>query len=128
MDFIAVGNRNTPYIDGQCYKKMCFVCFHAPQDEIQHYDKQGSVSSIEGPFYDHKHIKTAQELVEAGTAETLLEAKKSISGVRRKIKEAGIKKLNKLKLKRPKAEYEFNPEAQEPKISKAKKSNRRIRR
>jgi hypothetical protein len=111
MDFIAIGNRNTPFIDGKTYAKMCFGCFHMPKDEVQKYDKEGNISSIEGPFYDHKHLKTAAELVNDGTVETLAEAKKCVTGVRRKLKEAGTRKLNKLSLKRPKAEYDRNPEA-----------------
>lgn len=113
MTFIAIGNRNTPFVDGKCYPKMCFGCFHTPADEIQHYKEDGSIDYVEGPFYDHKHLKTAVELYDNQSCESLLEAKKCVAGVRKKIKEAGVRELNKLKLKRPKAEYEFNEEYEE---------------
>ena len=110
MDFIAIGNRNTPFVDGNTYPRMCFGCFHTPQDEVQKYDKDGNVSETFGPFYDHKHLKTAVELYKAQSCPTMASAKKCVAGVRRKIKAAGVVKLNKLKLKRPKAEYDRNPE------------------
>jgi len=129
MDFIAIGCRNTPFIDGKTYSKMCFACFHTPQDEVQHYDANGNIESIEGPFYDHKHLKSPEELVNLGTVPTLEQAKRCVRGVQRKIKEAGVRTLNKLKLKRPKAEYEFNPEFEEAEAARLRKqSGRRKRR
>lgn len=125
MDFIAIGNRASPYIDGKTYPKMCFGCFHTPQDEIQHYNKDGSIADVEGPFYDHKHIKTPDQLLLDGAVETIEQAKRCVRGVRKKIKEAGVRTLNKLKLKRPKADYEFNPEYEDAQLSKDKRLNRR---
>jgi C4-type Zn-finger protein len=121
MDFIAIGNRNTPFVDGKTYARMCFGCFHTPEEEVQKYDKNGDISEIEGPFYDHKHLKTAVELYQNQTCPTLAEAKKCVSGVRRKIKEAGVVKLNKLDLKRPKVEYDRNPEHDAAEIAKSRK-------
>ena len=120
MDFIAIGNRNHPFVDGKTYAKMCFGCFHMPKDEVQKYDKDGNISEVEGPFYDHKHLKTAVELVENGTVDTIAQAKKCVAGVRRKIKEVGVRELNKLSLKRPKAEYEANEEFEAAEVAKYK--------
>jgi hypothetical protein len=128
MDFISIANRNTPYIDGKTYAKMCFGCCHAPMDEVQHYDKDGSITETEGPFYDHKHLHSVESMVSAGMVDTETEARKCLAGIRRRIAVEGVRKLNKLKLKRPKADYEFNPEfeeAQRQQYQKAKAPKRR---
>lgn len=107
MDYIATTYRNSPYIDGKCYKKMCFVCAHAPAEHT--VDEDG----IEYAVFSHKYLHTAEELVSLGSAENLKEAERSLRGVNRKIHEAGVRALNKLRLQRPKQEYEFNDEYEE---------------
>lgn len=126
MDLIALGNRNTPYIDGKKYPKMCFICFNVPLDEIQHYDEQGNITNVEGPFYDYRHLRSVEEMVSLGIAETEQEARRSLLAVKRKIKEAGVKNLRKLKLKRPKPEYMINPS--EYRRMEKKKTKRRKKR
>ena len=55
-----------------------------------------------------------------GITKDLEEAKRSIRGIRRKIHEAGAVALRKLKLSRPKQEYEFNPEFEAEQVAKWK--------
>lgn len=121
MDLIVTSFRNKPFIDGRTYQRMCFVCAHVPQDYIQRYHPDGSVSELEGPFFDHRHLTTAEELVQQGTAATLKEAQTSVSAVGKLLREIGVRALDKLKLTRPQRETELAPDAHEPKTEKVKK-------
>ena len=123
MDFIVITYRNKPFVDGKNYSKICFGCAAMPKDEVQHYDKDGSITEVEGPFFDHKHLHTAVELLNNGSVESMAEAKKCVAGVRRAIREADKKELGKLKLKRPSPEYERNPEHDEAERAKWKAQN-----
>ena len=89
-DFIVVSCRNAPFIDDKCYPKICFGCFHVPVEWIQVYRKDGSLDHEEGPYWDHKHLHTAQELFEQGSCDTLKEARACVRGVKQAIKKAGI--------------------------------------
>lgn len=128
MDFIAITYRNSPYIDGKCYKRMCFCCAHVPQQFIHHYDAEGNIAGSEGPFFDHKHVKTPEDLVMEGTAHSLEEAKRCCRGVRRALEEAGAVALRKLSLVRPDQEYDFNDEFEEEQRSKWAKSRKGLKR
>jgi len=112
MDFYVVHYRNSPYIDGKNYSRMCFCCDQVPIQRIQHCNKDGSIDYEEGPFFDCKHLAKPEDLFKLGTAESVAEARKCVLGVKRKIAEAGgIRVLMKLKLKRPECEYAVNAEA-----------------
>jgi hypothetical protein len=106
MDFYAVTYRTHPFVDGNTYPRMCFGCAHVPEEFQQKYDSKGNITEEMGPFFDFKHLVTAQELYHQGSTESLSEAQKCVAGVRQKIKEAGGPvKLKKLKLKRPPHDY-----------------------
>lgn len=105
MDFCVISFRNHPFIDGKLYKQMCFACAHVPEDYVQTYDAKGNVASEEGPFFDWKHLRTPEDLVNIGSAETLEQAGRCVRAVKRKLKEVGARELNKLKLRRPQPEY-----------------------
>lgn len=113
MDFIATTYRKQPYIDGNCYRKMCFCCAHVPQDYVLTYDDEDNVINREGPFFDHKHLYTPEELILMGVAKSPLEAQRSCRAVRMKLRDVGAVALRKLKLRCPTPEYELNPELQE---------------
>ena len=111
-DFMAIQYRNKPFIDGQNYSRMCFGCSFVPKRFVQVYDTEGNVEDELGPFFDHRHLATPEELVEAGTCDTAKEAHKCVSGVRRIIKKAGgAKSLDKLspKPKWQQPEYDALP-------------------
>lgn len=109
MDFFAITYRNHPYIDGHCYKRMCFCCAHAPMKSLQQYDEEGNIIDEDGPFFDYRHLLSVEEMVRDRIASEE-EAKQSLRGIKRRIQEIGAVSLRKLKLSRPKQEYEFNPE------------------
>ena len=54
------------------------------------YGPDDSIVDSEGPFWDHKHLQTAQELVDQASCGTMAEAKKCIRGVKAAIKTAGL--------------------------------------
>lgn len=110
MDFIAVSYRNQPYIDGQTYPRMCFACAHVPREVVQKYDDEGNVVEEIGPLFSYKHLYTPEELVLAGTCETLAQARRCVRAVKMRLKEVGKKNLDKLKLRRPTHEYQINDE------------------
>ena len=114
MDYIVTSYRSHPYIDGRCYKKMCFGCAHAPQDFVFDEDEEEE----DGPFFDHKHLYSEEDLYRNGSVKTLEEAKRCLRGVRKKIAEVGVRALNKLNLSRPKHEYEFNEEFEDKLLKK----------
>ena len=100
-------HRNTPFIDGKTYKKMCFGCFWTPVEYIQHYDRDGKIESEEGPFYDHEHLATPEELANNSTTSSLEEAQICVRAVKKAIAAVGLRALKKLKLHRPKQETEL---------------------
>lgn len=123
MDFVAITYRNHPFIDGKCYKEMCFGCANVPKEYIQEYDNDGSVVEQHGPFFDHKHLQTGEELFDAGSTDTLIEAKRCVRGVNRKLKAIGNPALKKLKLSQPKHEFDFREDDDPPpKMRKAPKA------
>ena len=104
MDLIVTCFRKAPFVDNKTYATMCFGCAYVPTQYVQTYTETGEIQEEFGPFFDHKHLETPRSLLQQGTVETLAEGKRCVAGVKKKIKEAGIRKLNKLKLKRPKME------------------------
>lgn len=127
MEFYATTYRSHPFIDGKTYPKMCFGCAHTPKEYEQTYDKKGEILEEFGPFFDHKHLATAQELFEQGSTETLAEAQRCISGVRRRIKEVGAVALKKLRLKQPPQTYDCDWDDAKPKANKPEKKTRKKR-
>jgi hypothetical protein len=94
MEIICSGHSSVPFIDGRKYPEICFVCFNIPKIwEITPSDN-GSEDTWEGPFYDHKHLFTAEELIEDGVAEDIRRAKKSITAVKKRI--AAAKKCDRI--------------------------------
>lgn len=124
MDFIVVTHRHQPFIDGETYRRMCFGCTHVPKEYILKYDEEGNVTDELGPFYTYKRLCSAKELYEAGTTETLGQAKKCVRSVKLRLQKVGKKKLDKLKLKRPKHEFEMNEDFEEAELKKSQAKNK----
>lgn len=130
MDFIVITFRNRPFIDGKCYPAMCFGCAHVPKDYVLEYDKDGNVAEQHGPFFDHKHLQTGEELFDAGSTETLLEARRCVRGVNKKLKaigKVGLKKLGKFSL--PKYDFEMKDDDEEqdqPKKTRKKRTPKKV--
>jgi len=103
MDFAALTYRAHAFIDGKRYDAMCFTCAQVPEDHVQ-TTKDGTTQQA-GPYYDHKHLRSADTLLNIGAATTLSEAKHSVRAVRQAIQKTGSPKLNKLHLTQPKAHY-----------------------
>lgn len=118
MDFIVVTHRRQPFIDGETYRRMCFGCAHVPKEYILKYDEEGNVADELGPFYTYKRLCSAKELHESGSTETLGQAKKCVRSVKLRLQKVGKKKLDKLKLKRPKHEFEMNEDFEEAELKK----------
>lgn len=110
MDFIVTSHKSKPFVDGKCYPKMCFGCFHVPQQYLITYNAEGSVDTQEGPLYSHRILETPEGLFQAGATSSLREAEKCVEGVKRACRSVGVKVLDKLKLRRPDPDYDFNPE------------------
>lgn len=87
MDLYCTGNKHIPFVDGKTYDKLCFTCYHVPKTERQVYEKNGDIKEIIELPYSSQHLHTAQELVNLGPADTILEARKSVAAVRASIKE-----------------------------------------
>lgn len=130
MDFIVTTFRSKPFIDGQTYARMCFCCANVPKEYEVFLNPDGTIEREEGPYFSHRHLQTPQELVDGQTADTLKEAEKSVECVKRACRAVGAKALDKLKLSRPKPEYEQNPDydaRQREKWSKVTKATKRKR-
>ena len=125
MDFIVTSHRSKPFIDGKCYAKMCFACYHVPLDYITIYDEQGNVQEMQGPFYSHRHLNTAEDLFKNGSANSLKEAQISVDAVKRCCRSEGARALDKLKVSRPNPDYELNPEHEKKKLEIYRKQKQR---
>ena len=99
MDLIITSCRNDPFVDDKFYDRMCFGCFHTPKGEIVTYTPAGEVEETT-PVWDHKHLYTAQELVDQGSCESLAEARKCVRSVKAAIKAAGLDGRKKSKPKK----------------------------
>lgn len=110
MDFIVTSHRSKPFVDGNCYPKICFCCFHVPIDYVTIYDENDNISEMQGPFYSHRHLQDAETLFRSGSAASLKEAQISVDAVKRACRAVGAKALDKLNATRPHGEYELNPE------------------
>lgn len=127
MDFIVTSHRSKPFVDGKTYPRICFACFHVPVEYITSYDEEGNIEVVDGPFYSHRYINTAEDLFANGSASTLQEARTSVDAVKRLCRSIGCRELDKLKLHRPTPEYELNPEHQRKKIETYRKRNQKNR-
>lgn len=125
MDFIVVSHKNKPFIDGKLYPKMCFGCFHVPQDYLTTYSPDGTIESFEGPFYSHRKLQTPEELLESGSVDDIRQAKKCVEAVKRSIRNVGVKQLDKLKIKKPEPDYDFNSEYEEQQLKNYLKKKKR---
>jgi len=89
MEIICTGHQHKtcPYIDGRTYPGICFVCFNIPKvwDITYGEAEDGSEDVWKGPFWDHKHLHTAKELVEDGTTDDIVWAKKAVAAVKKRI-------------------------------------------
>jgi hypothetical protein len=94
-------NKSLPFVDGRTYPVICFICFSVPKvwEIIYGEAKDGSQDIYDGPFYDHKHLYSAQELIENGITNDFKLAKKSVVAVKKKISEA--KKRGKMSITTP---------------------------
>jgi hypothetical protein len=90
MSIYCTGNKRLPFVDGKCYDKLCFACYHVPKTLKQIYDKDGCVEEEIPLPYCHKHLHTAQELYDSGSTDSKAEAMKSIKAVRQAIKSAKL--------------------------------------
>ena len=95
MDLYCTGNRNTPFVDGKTYPKLCFGCFYVPKTEKEVYNEEGSVVDIIELGYGPAHLHTAKELLDLGPAETMVQARRCVAGVRAAIKMSKVKKKTK---------------------------------
>jgi len=128
MDFIVTSHKNKNFIDGRLYSKMCFGCFHVPKEYSITYNSEGNVEAQEGPLYSHRILETPEILFQSGSTSSLKEAEKCIEGVKRACNSVGLKILDKLTLRRPDPDYEFNPEYEAKQIEIwAYKRNKKMR-
>lgn len=109
LDLYCTGNKSEPFVDGKCYPKLCFVCFHVPRTQKQTYNEDGSVNEDIVLPYTHKSLNTAKELVHDGIADNLSQARKSVRAVRMAIGAADMKALKTSK-KHPKRDNEIDPD------------------
>lgn len=88
MEIVCRGFENEPFIDGKKYKVLCFTCINVPKIWETTYGKakDGSEDKWEGPFFTHKKLKTAEEMLEDGSVNDIRIAKKSILEIKRSIK------------------------------------------
>jgi len=108
MDLIVLSHKNKPFVDGNCYPKICFGCFQVPKQFIDSYDQEGFLTSQEGPFYSYKVLHSPQELVDIGSADNLKQAKICVRAVKEAIKKSDLSKLKKTQLKKPQPDFELN--------------------
>ena len=107
MDYCAVMYRNHQFIDGQNHPALCFGCANVPKDVIQIYDKDGMILEEKGPLFSYKYLNSPEEMVSIGACATIQEAARCVRAVKRQLKAVGGDKLKKLKLVRPKPEYDI---------------------
>jgi hypothetical protein len=93
MDVLCSGHRSKPFVDGRKYDAICFVCFNVPKTWYVKLGKaeDGSEDVWEGPFFDWKHLNTAEELVSDGSTDDLKRARKSVKAVKAQIKKMTAK-------------------------------------
>lgn len=103
MDICVTSHKNKPFIDNNFYSKMCFTCYSVPKTSEQKYDENGYIKEEIDLEYNHKNLNTAEQLVHAGSADSLEQAKKCL----RSVKSLKIKKEIKNKYK-PKFECQLN--------------------
>ena len=89
MDVRCIGHRNKPFVDGNTYESICFICFSIPRTFYVTRGKaeDGSEDIWEGPFFDSYHLWTPEQLVkEEFITESLKAAKISHKALMNKIK------------------------------------------
>ncbi len=87
MSVLCSGHRDKPFIDGKKYNDICFACFHVPKVWTCKLGRprDGSADVWEGPFWDAKHLCSAQELVADGVCD-ITQARKSARAVKSLVK------------------------------------------
>lgn len=103
MDLYCAAHRNKPFVDDQCYPKICFGCYWVPKTMEQIYNEDGSILEEKELEFSHRNLNTPEELFQQGTCESLKEARLCVRSVKAACKAAGLdgRKKGKPK-KRPK--------------------------
>lgn len=102
MDICTSAHKNVPFVDNRTYPTMCFTCYSVPKTQDQKYGKDGSVVEELDLEYSPKNLHTPKELYDSGAAETLKQAKLSVTAVEGLCK--GVRPPKK-PLKRPPASW-----------------------
>lgn len=103
MDMCVTSHKNKPFVDNKTHPKMCFTCYSVPKILEQKYDEKGYIIEEKELEYSKKNLHSPEELYQEGSADSLEQAKKSVSSVKKLILEKEIK--NKIK---PKLEFYLN--------------------
>lgn len=90
-----------PFVDGKCYPKICFTCYHVPKTVEQIYNEDGTVKEDKELLFSHRNLHTIKEMIEYQMAETPQQARDSVRAVKASISEADMLDLRATK-KRPK--------------------------
>lgn len=97
-------HKNSPFVDGRNYAKLCFSCFNSPKTISQKYDKNGNIKEEIELEYSCENLLTPKELHDQGSADSFKQAKVSINAVKtcceKRIKNKAISKSIK-KIKDP---------------------------
>lgn len=101
--YTSVHSKNK-FIDYNFYEKVCFTCYFVPKIIDQKYNQEGLVLEENELEYCCENLNTPKELISAGNAESLKEAKRSHEAVVELCKKV---KKNKSKISRPKADWKL---------------------
>jgi len=102
MDIWTTVHKNSPFVDNKMYPAICFTCYFVPKVVEQKYAPDGTVSEEIDIPYSCSNLRTAKELYEAHTAETMKRAKICVEAV---IKACEKAKQPKKPISRPKASW-----------------------
>jgi len=92
-DFYTNVHKKDPFINGKNYDFVCFTCFFVPKLIEQTYNKDLTLKEEIELEYSCENIKTAKDLYEQGSSDTLAYAKRSVEAVKSICK--GVKKMKK---------------------------------
>jgi hypothetical protein len=104
VDIYTNCHAKNKFIDYKFYEKVCFTCYHVPKIIYQKYDKEGLLVEQNELEYCCDNLNTPKELLLAGSADNLKEAKKSFESVFDLCKKV---KKNKLKITKPQADWKI---------------------
>jgi len=96
LDLYCTGNKRHLFVDGKNYDKLCFTCYNVPKTTRQTYDENGNVDEDIKLPYSPKYLHTAKDLFDAGMADTMVQARRSVASVRASIKATKMKRGTKL--------------------------------